>query len=241
MAMHIKQRSLEAKYDKREGWHSRGYLPHLDREGITQHLCFRLFDSLPRHELERWREELKHMTQNDFALEQLKRIEKFLDTGYGNCFLRDDRLAEIVQNALLYFDGRRYTLHAWCVMPNHVHVLFTPKTGFSMSGIAHSWKSYTANKCNKVLGRTGSFWRKESFDRSIRNERHFQNTIVYIEKNPVNAGLAEKPDDWKWSSARWRLNLVQHASNVLEAGTVAGESNEQDPDSNQVQMFTLEE
>jgi hypothetical protein len=73
-----------------------------------------------------------------------------------------------------------------------------------MSQIVHSWKSFTANKCNEVLERTGSIWEREPFDRYIRNERHYRNAIAYIENTPVKAGLCEKPEDWRWSSARRR-------------------------------------
>ena len=141
------------------------------------------------------------MPGDEANIEWRKRIQDFLDGGYGSCFLRDDRLAEIVQDALLYFDGQRYALHGWCVMPNHVHVLFTPKQGFRMSAIAHSWKSFTANRCNKVLGRRGSFWQREPFDRYIRNERHYHTALAYIENNPVKAGLCARPEVWRWSSA----------------------------------------
>ncbi|HXI23679.1 MAG TPA: transposase, partial [Pyrinomonadaceae bacterium] len=114
------------------------------------------------------------------------------------------RVAEIVEHALLHIDGERYALHAWCVMPNHVHTLFTPLKGSKMSGIVHSWKSFTAHECNKVLDRTGKFWEREPFDRYIRNQRHFNNAVTYIEYNPVKAGLCQKNEDWKWSSARMR-------------------------------------
>jgi REP element-mobilizing transposase RayT len=89
-------------------------------------------------------------------------------------------------------------------MPNHVHTLFTPREGHKMSAIVHSWKSFTAHECNKLLGTTGRFWEREPFDRYIRNERHFRNTLAYIEENPVKAGLCDKPDEWLWSSARRR-------------------------------------
>jgi REP element-mobilizing transposase RayT len=103
-----------------------------------------------------------------------------------------------------HFDGDRYALHAWCVMPNHVHTLFTPQDDYKMSTIVHSWKSFTAHECNKLLGQTGRFWDREPFDRYIRNERHFRSTLAYIEENPVKAGLCNKPEDWLWSSARRR-------------------------------------
>ncbi len=199
----FKNRLVVSKEESRDGWYSRGYFPHFDGEGMTQHVCFHLFDSLPQHVLDKWREELKSLPEKEAEIEKRTRIQDFLDSGYGECFLRDDRLAEIVENALLHFDGERYALHAWCVMPNHVHTLFTPEAGFKMSQISHSWKSFTANKCNQVLKRTGKFWEREPFDRYIRNEQHYRNALAYIENNPVKAGLCEKPEDWRWSSA-WR-------------------------------------
>jgi REP element-mobilizing transposase RayT len=198
----FKNRLVVAKEETTDGWYSRGYFPHFDGEGVTQHVCFHLFDSLPQRVLNAWREELKSLPAKEADIENRKRIQDFLDSGYGACFLQDDRLAEIVEDALLHFDGERYVLHAWCVMPNHVHTLFSPKTGFKMSQIAHTWKSFTGNRCNKVLERNGKFWERESFDRHIRNERHYRNAIAYIENNPVKAGLREKPEDWRWSSAR---------------------------------------
>jgi REP element-mobilizing transposase RayT len=194
-------------------------LPAFDGVGIAQHVCFHLFDSLPQSLLTRWRDELRQDESKardrniDTQSEWRRRIHDALDKGYGSCFLRDNRLAEIVETALLHFDGQRYAVHAWCVMPNHVHTLFTPLAGFKMSEIVHSWKSFTANECNKVLGRSGKFWEREPFDRYIRNQRHFQNAVVYIEGNPVKAGLCEDPTDWRWSSAGRRFGA--HASGVL--------------------------
>ncbi|HEU0175254.1 MAG TPA: transposase [Blastocatellia bacterium] len=183
------------------GWYSRGYLPHFDAEGQTQTVTFRLFDSMPQGVLDGWREEINSLPKKEYDLERRKRIDAYLDQGYGSCYLRDGRIAEIVQNALLHFDGERYFLHAWVVMPNHVHVLYTPQAGRELSQIAHSWKSYTANACNKALARKGEFWQPEAFDRYIRDERHFANAVSYIENNPIKAGLCDKPEDWRWSSA----------------------------------------
>ncbi|MEP7336888.1 MAG: hypothetical protein ABI977_04035 [Acidobacteriota bacterium] len=120
------------------GWHSRGYLPHFDAEGQTQTMTFRLFDSMPQEVLDQWREELAHLPEKEHDLERRKRIGAYLDQGYGSCYVKDDRLAEIVQNALLFFDGQRYALHAWVVMPNQTHVLFTPEPGWTLSRIVHS-------------------------------------------------------------------------------------------------------
>jgi menaquinone-specific isochorismate synthase/putative DNA methylase len=86
-------------------------------------------------------------------------------------------------------------------MPNHVHTLYTAQPGWELSQIAHSWKSYTANECNRLLKRKGEFWQREPFDRYIRNPRHFSSALHYIEDNPVTAGLCARAQDWKWSSA----------------------------------------
>jgi REP element-mobilizing transposase RayT len=191
-------------------WYSRGYFPHFDNDQATQHVCFHLFDSLPQRLVRQWREELAReraqgrLEEIDLQEGHRKRIHDSLDAGYGSCFLRNDGLAEIVEKALLHFDGERYELHAWCVMPNHVHTLFTPKSGHNMSAIVHTWKSFTAHECNRLLDRTGKFWAREPFDRYIRNARHFRNTAAYIENNPVKAGLCKVGKDWLWSSARRR-------------------------------------
>jgi REP element-mobilizing transposase RayT len=94
-------------------------------------------------------------------------------------------------------------------MPNHVHALLTPCPGWDLGKIVHSWKSYTANECNKLLGRSGAFWQKEGFDRYVRNEVHYYNAAAYIENNPVKAGLCKRPEDWPWSSAGWRNEIAQ--------------------------------
>jgi len=186
-----------------EGWHSRGYLPHFDGGEIPQSITFRLADSLPQKLLARWREELrKDDCDTDAALR--KRIELFLDHGYGECHLHDPRVAEMVQNSLLFFDRVRYRLSAWVVMPNHVHLLLTPGENHELSGILQSLKSYTANEANKLIGRKGQFWQKESFDRWIRDAEHFVKVVAYIENNPVKARLCKRAEDWRFSSAGWR-------------------------------------
>ena len=159
---------------------------------------------MPQFVLAQWRAELQHLPTRESDLERRKRIDAYLDRGYGSCFLQDPRVAAMMQEALLYFDRERYGLHAWCVMPNHVHTLLTPKASWGLGQIAHSWKSFTAHEANKLLNRSGEFWQTEPFDRYIRNEQHFRNAVAYIENNPVKAGLCAQPEDWLWSSARWR-------------------------------------
>jgi len=180
------------------GWHERGRIPHLDGEEFTQFVTFRLCDSLPIDALDRWRAE--HAEDDKFR----KRIEEFLDAGHGECWLRDDRVAQIVEDALLFHHGRKYDLRAWVIMPNHGHVMLTPRKGQHLPSVMHSIKSFTATAANKVIGRSGQFWQHESFDRYIRNNRHYAAVVRYIENNPVKAGLCAKPEDWRWSSAFYR-------------------------------------
>jgi len=183
------------------GWHSRDYLPHFEGGEIPQFITFRLKDSLPREVLERWRLELRR-EGNEAALR--RRVETYLDAGYGGAFLKDHAVALLVESALLHFDGDRYHLAAWVVMPNHIHLLATPRDGHTLSGIMHSIKSYTASESNKLLRRKGAFWQEEYFDRYIRDAEHYAQTIAYIEANPVKARLCRTPEEWHFSSARVR-------------------------------------
>ena len=188
-----------------KAWHSRGYLPHLDQPGTIQSLTFRLFDSVPSKVVEVWKSELA-LTGDEKAddprcADLRKRIEHYVDQGHGVCWLRDERIARQVEKALFHFDGVRYRLLAWVVMPNHVHVLIETLPGFPLADIIHSWKSYTAKQANKTLERTGTFWMPDYFDRFIRDERHLVAVTDYIEQNPVKVGLVQEAGDWQWSSA----------------------------------------
>jgi REP element-mobilizing transposase RayT len=148
-----------------------------------------------------------------------------MDQGHGACVLRDPRIARLVEEALQHFDGVRYHLVEWVVMPNHVHVLCAtlgaqaPLLGerassphhagilpalpgkCSLASITHSWKSFTANRINRLLHRTGRLWQPESFDRGIRDAKHLRAAREYIRNNPVKAGLVDRPENWPYSSA----------------------------------------
>lgn len=110
----------------------------------------------------------------------------------------------IVEAALIHFDGERYRLLAWCIMPNHVHVVAEPIGKHRLGSIVQAWKSFTAKQANRALGRQGPFWHKDYFDRFIRDEGHLDRTIAYVENNPVNARLAGDPAGWPFGSARFR-------------------------------------
>ena len=191
-----------------KGWHSRGYHPHLDAPDLIQHLSFRLHDSVPVELIARWRAEL-HLSRGSPASDprQVKLrelIDTYEDAGHGACWLKDPRIAELVENALLHFDGERYRLIEWCVMPNHVHALIETIEGHGLPDIARSWKTFTAREANKLLGREGEFWMEDYFDRYIRDERHLEAARDYIRNNPVKAKLCMRAEDWQWSSASAR-------------------------------------
>ncbi len=196
---------------------SRGHLPHWEIEGGTYFVTFRLADSLPQSvldsiEFERQdivktaRQQRRDLTaEEETKLAQLysERIEAALDAGSGACHLANPNVADMVAGALRYFDGQRYQLTAWSVMPNHVHVVFQPASGYSLEKILHSWKSFTSKEANKILGKSGEFWERESYDRLVRNAQDLERIVRYVVENPVKANL--KNWKWVWCSAAFSL------------------------------------
>jgi REP element-mobilizing transposase RayT len=191
---------------RRAGWYSRGYLPHFDGVAEPQFMTIHLADSIPKKVISRWKEELSSLTYEQERILLQKRIEKYLDLGYGIAALKQVKIATMVQDSLLKFDGSRYRLFAWVVMPNHIHSLMTRSEDDSLESIFQSFKSYTAHEANRILHRHGQFWMEEYFDRFIRNEKHFANTVRYIEDNPVKAKLCKRAADWPFSSAWFRTS-----------------------------------
>jgi len=185
-----------------------GRLPHWEMEGGTYFVTYRLADSLPqdvmenlvaeRMELERRAEAKGQMLTREARtriwVAMHRQTEKILDAGLGSCVLGDRGNARIVAESLRFFEGERYFLDSWCIMPNHVHVVFRLLEEFTLSAVMHSWKSYTATKINRALGRTGKLWEREYFDRLIRNDKEFDRAVKYVVDNPPKAGL----EDWEW-------------------------------------------
>ena len=172
---------------------------------------FRLADSVPQEKLKTWREEreqLLDMQEHGKKLSEFdqkrvnylfsEKVKKYLDAGYGSCSLKHDDIAQIVATALKCFEGIRYKLSAWCIMPNHVHVVVRPHANYELSKIVRSWKSFTSKEANKILKQTGVFWEREYFDHIIRSPEYLERTIEYVWKNPDMAGLK----NWRW---RWKV------------------------------------
>jgi len=179
-----------------KGWYYRHGLPHFDAPGFLQAITFRLADSLPAEVITKIK-----ATRKDG---RSRVVERALDVGYGQCVLRNPMAATIVANALRYFDGERYHLGEWVIMPNHVHVLVQPLEGVGLPDVVHSWKSFTAQKINACLRLQGTLWQDSYFDRFVRDERYRTLVAAYIENNPVKAGFVATPEDWPYGSAAAR-------------------------------------
>jgi REP element-mobilizing transposase RayT len=130
-------------------WTDRGYMPHVNSPELVQHVSYHLADSLPKEAVAAMDAEMKSLPPKLRDAEKEKRIAGYLDVGHGSCILRVPELADMVQETFTHFAGDRYHLHAWCVMPNHVHVLFQPTNGWTMSKIVGSWKSYTGRRISE--------------------------------------------------------------------------------------------
>jgi REP element-mobilizing transposase RayT len=137
--------------DNSGAWHSRGYLPHFESQVHTQHVTVHLSDSLPQSAIDRIDQVIQSLPDEARAIERRKRLHAWIDAGYGSCILKEPALAQIVEGAFHFFDGKRYRLYAWVVMPNHFHVLFQPMAKWTMAETLASWKKYTSTEIKKWL------------------------------------------------------------------------------------------
>jgi REP element-mobilizing transposase RayT len=170
------------------------HLPHWQQEQACYFVTYRLADSLPAPLLDKFRKDRaawksQHPEPWDEATEAeyhrlfSAQIDHWLDAGHGKCLLKHPPYAAEVSNAFHFFNKDRYLLHAFVVMPNHVHLLFSLAEGESLSKVIHSWKRHTAREINKLRGKSETFWQEDYFDRLIRDPRHFLRVVRYIRKN----------------------------------------------------------
>ncbi len=202
----------------------RGRLPHWEKETGLYFVTFHLADSLPKLVLEKISTRYRVLeaagrtganllpAQKALVAEfSVKKIEEYFDRGIGACFLRDPQIGELAADALRLWHGKRYRLIAWCVMPNHLHVIFRLFPGEELAAVVRSWKSYTARKANRILGRDGAFWQREYYDRLIREEGELDRAIEYVLSNPERAGLVA----WRWV---WCAGVDARTTARLETG-----------------------
>ena len=181
-------------------WISNRNLPHWTQDRTSYFITFRLNDSIPektalsiKQEREQWLclHSEPYTRENWIEYNKLfsERINVLLDAGVGSCILREKSISDIVRNSIEHFDGERYKLGKWVVMPNHVHVVLTPVNGYMLDKIMHALKSYTAHEINKKLDRKGVVWQHESYDHVIRSKTQLSFIEDYILNNPIKAGL----------------------------------------------------
>ena len=187
-------------------------------------VTFRLADSVPQSVRQEWLWERKDIVQTARCVgrklagherEKLRKlhgesVERYLRTGHGSCWMKRNNIAAIVASALIHFDGKRYRLLAWSIMPNHVHVVVQSFDGHPLSSIIHSWKRHSAREANKLLGRGGSFWQVEYYDHLIRDKDDLLHHIEYTWNNSDVAGLK----NWAW---RWKMDGAEIPQYTLQA------------------------
>ncbi|WP_081892463.1 transposase [Verrucomicrobium sp. BvORR106] len=175
-------------------------LPHWQQGEVYVFVTWRLADAIPQSKLRKlaehrriwldlhpqpWAEEVEGEYHRRFSNE----VDRWLDAGSGSCILRNSEMNQLVAGALHHFDGSRYELDSYAVMPNHVHVIFRPLYPHKLAAILHSWKRHTARQINHILGRSGELWQERYWDRLLRHPLHHLLCRQYVRDNPVKSGL----------------------------------------------------
>lgn len=174
----------------------------------TYWVIFRLADALPPDLVTAVRAEVEEANRAEGGDEtsqrrrMAQRLEAELDAGHGDCWLRDEQVARLVQSALQAGHGRRYTLRAWSILPNHLHVVFTVNDGVDAGAMVRDWRSYTTSQVNLALDRGAvELWDRMPYLRALEDEGEVMRRIRNVEFRAVNAKLCRRPRDWRWSSA----------------------------------------
>ncbi len=203
-------------------------LPHLTPVGATFFVTFRLADALPQSVVSELEEEyinernlfkaIRSPEANKRKIrtqqQRFLKIDSELDKGlFGECILKNKEIARLIAMEIKRFDGTLYHLLSYCIMPNHVHLIFDtsaqltdgllediiPVNYVQLGKIIKTLKGKTARLANQLLGRRGTFWQKDYYDRYIRNDRQLEDVVNYIINNPIKAGLAQNWDDWPYT------------------------------------------
>jgi type I restriction enzyme R subunit len=192
--------------------------PHWAQAGAVVFITFRTYDSIPREVIDRWDREkqewlrvrgrggrahwsaivakLSDKDRAEFHNTFNRQRESFLDSCHGRCLLKRPELGGIVAEALLHFDGQRYRMGDFVVMPNHVHALVALPTAEALKAQCDSWLHYTAFRINQTLAEKGRFWQKECFDHLVRSPKQYEYLRRYIADNPQKANL--KPGEFHY-------------------------------------------
>lgn len=201
-------------------------LPHIQPEGAAFFVTSRLAGSLPEAvveklhrerdlidaELEKITETHKRAEASYLASRRLfGKWDKALDESSTEIkYLANPNVAKLIVESLHFRDGKVYELIAYCIMPNHIHIVFTPleeskNKYYSLSKIMHSLKRHTAREAHLILGRHGIFWQHENYDHFIRDDGELERIVKYVLYNPVKANLVQEQTDWKWSYCKYDM------------------------------------
>lgn len=213
-------------------------LPHFQPIGAIFFVTFRLHNTLPKDVWQELRDQfelardkiLREQTDVTEALDELHRrsfgrFDHALEhrANPDQHHLKDPRLAREVIKQLHRFDGDRYELLAYCVMSNHVHLLIDTKVQLQEEVDTHCWgeidftplhvimksiKGASAYFCNQLLGKTGTFWQHESYDRVPRSPEEYARIVRYILLNPVKAGLVDHWEDYPYTYYKYADQLI---------------------------------
>ena len=195
-------------------------LPHFQPSNSIYFVTFRLSNSLPKNVIKELKLEFERIKNTNIGQEYFLKFNQLLDTSdTGSLWLKTNDVAEIISQAIHYRDQKEYDLYCYCIMPNHVHIIFdvtrfaesssrNSVSTYNLAKLMQNLKKYTALESNKVLKRTGQFWHHESYDHVIRDNKELENTIIYVIQNPVKAGLVTDYKKWRWSYLKETLSII---------------------------------
>lgn len=212
---------LGEAFDPTGEWlYQQHWRPHWSQAGAAVFITFRTHDSIPREVIWRWEREKREWltargkpagtnlseivgTLSDEEQTEFRRTfnrcrEAYLDLCHGRCMLKRPELARIVADSLLHFDGQRYRMGDFVIMPNHVHLLAVFPTPEMQKTQCDSWLHYTAYRIHQAIGAKGRFWQQEPFDHLVRRPEHYEYLRRYIADNPQKAGL--RPGEFLYRS-----------------------------------------
>ena len=201
-------------------------LPHIQPKGGLFFVTYSSYGSIPSSKLAAIKEEYEMLkTQKGKNDEERKRMKIWARKTYiknidallsgnssGPHYMKKERIAKIVSDSLHFWDNNSIELYCYCIMSNHVHVVFRlldeTETVHEkqLNVVMHSIKRYSAREANKILGRQGEFWMSESYDYLIRHDDELGRIMEYVLDNPVKAGLCKERKDWKWSYVKEEYN-----------------------------------
>ena len=197
-----------------EGFDSK-YNDKRDFYFVTMHLR----DALPEHVREEWQSEQERLqgmvASGSLGEEERKQFgtlleewfDKFLDAGEGSALMLDDHLAKFVDEALRQYDAARYRLHAWVIMPNHIHAVIEPAEGYRMAEVLQLWRATIDKRIAGARGKEVSLWEPEFYSSRIRSQEDYERYVSATVNDPNDADL----EGWPWTGPKRYMTTVRQA------------------------------